>query len=726
MHTVLLFPPSAPLSKCNVFKQVIDELNQNSLLKVSVGNDIHSIQTFLEINPRICCVLYDYDEGGEAISESVHRENPDLPIFAFTSGEADLEVGLDTLRINLHFVSYKSDEAPVMVDRIKSAVEEYIEEIMPPFTKALFDYASQNIYSYCTPGHAGGTAFLQSPVGSIFYDFYGPNIFKSDLSISMTELGALLDHSGKHKEAEEYIANQYGSDHCYIVTNGTSTSNKIIGMHILYDGATILIDRNCHKSLTHLLMMVNAIPIYLQPSRNHYGIMGGTSKEQFTKENIERKLHHLSEQIGRVLPYPEYAVLTNSTYDGFLYQTNYVKENLPIKNIHFDGAWIAYAPFSNIYCNHYGMNGDAPSGKTIYESFSTHKLLAAFSQAATIHVKGAQFDADAFSDSFMMHTSTSPFYPLVASTETASAMMRGRHGQKLMNRALKESFKFRTEVERLRKENAQKEKGWFYDILQPESVGKDIRCFPILPEETWHGFESQKMDHMALDPIKVTLITPGLTSTGKYEDFGIPACLVAKFLDDQKIVVEKTGPYSLLFLFGIGSDRSKSLKLLNELASFKKAFDENQRVEKILPNLYKEAPRFYRKYRIQELAHEIHALYKTQKLCERMNKAYELIPYMAITPYEARQHIIKGAVQRTPLNQLKGKIASEMILPYPPGIPLVLPGEMITEESSLILNFLQTLCVIGDQYPGFETSIHGLNYNDDIGYYTYTISSTES
>jgi lysine decarboxylase len=723
MNTILCFIPTKSTAKKRILEQVIDALNIHSVFNVEICQHVKNASTFLEINPRICAVLYDYDEGGLELCQYMQTENQDLPIFAFTSNQTDLEVDLETLKLNLHFVSYKADQASIMVDRIKHEIEEYIKELIPPFTKALFDYAGKNIYSYCTPGHAGGTAFLQSPVGALFYDFYGPNIFKSDLSISMTELGTLLDHSGKHRDAEEYIANQYGSDHCYIVTNGTSTSNKIIGMHVLYEGATILLDRNCHKSLTHLLMMSKVTPIYLQPARNHYGIMGGTSKDQFTYESIEGKRAKLSLQRNEELPFPHYAVLTNSTYDGFLYRTDYVKNILPIKNIHFDGAWIAYAPFSEIYHNHYGMSGEAPEGKTIYEAFSTHKLLAAFSQSATIHIKGQQFDADSFNDSFMMHTSTSPFYPIVASTETAAAMMRGKHGHKLIQQALKESCKFRKEVERLRKENDSKAQGWFYDILQPESISQEIRCFPVTATENWHGFDGEKMDHMSLDPIKVTLLTPGLNADGSYDDFGIPACLIAKFLNFQNIIVEKTGPYSLLFLFGIGSDRSKSLKLLNELSSFKKRFDENYKIEKIIPNLYQEAPKFYREYRIQELAQAIHQLYIENHLCEKMDEAYELIPHMAMTPYEARQHVIKEEVVKTPLQELKGKVASEMILPYPPGIPLLLPGETITNESLSIIKFLETLCKIGDLYPGFETSIHGLNYSKSIGYYTYTIKT---
>lgn len=721
MNTILAFVPNNSCAKSSVFESVLTYLSTHYQFKIERATHLETVNQYLEIDPRICAVLYDFDEGGLNFCVDIQQHNIDLPIFAFTGSRTFLEVDIQTLKLNLHFISYKADQASIISDRVKSSIKEYVEELIPPFTKALFDYASKNIYSYCTPGHAGGTAFLNSPVGAIFHDFYGPNIFKSDLSISMGELGTLLDHSGKHKEAEEYIAKLYGSDHCYIVTNGTSTSNKIIGMHVISDGVTVVIDRNCHKSLTHLLMMTNVTPIYLTPSRNHYGIIGGISKRQFSKEDIECKRQKLACTLGVELPEPVYAVVTNSTYDGLLYNTDFIKKTLPVPNLHFDAAWIAYAPFSPIYKDHHGIGGAIPDDKVVYESYSTHKLLAAFSQSATIHIRGKQFDNDAFNDSFMMHTSTSPFYPMVASTETAAAMMRGRHGEKLMDNALKEAFTFRHEVERLREENESKQEGWFYDILQPKVVKNEIRCFDLQPEDSWHGFTDCDRDHIYLDPLKITLLTPGLLPQGGYDSFGIPACIVAKFLDYQNIIVEKAGPYSLLFLFGIGSDRSHSLKLLNELSSFKCGFDDNQKVEKLLPNLYSEAPRFYKRYKIQDLAEEIHNIYIKRCLCERMYQAYEKLPQMVMTPYQARQYIVRNKIVKTPLAELKGKVASEMILPYPPGIPLILPGEMVTEESMAIIDFLITLCEIGDIFPGFETSIHGLKYDDKMGYYTYTL-----
>ncbi len=720
MKTVLAFMPHGDDLKQSIFEEVLETFASQHDFKVFSSNQLATVLQHLEINPRICTVLYDFATGGLELCDEIQSMNLDLPIFAFTDRNTYLEVDLKTLKFNLHFFNYRTEQADIIYDRIASSIAEYVEELIPPFTKALFDYATKNKYSYCTPGHAGGTAFLQSPLGALFYDFYGPNIFKSDISVSVSELGSLLDHSGKHKQAEEYIAKLYDSEHCYIVTNGSSTSNKMVAMHVAYDGATVLIDRNCHKSITHFLMMNNVYPIYFTPSRNWYGIIGGISRQQLSTSHIKQKINALSATLNQSLPEPTYAVLTNSTYDGLLYDTELIKKELNVPNLHFDAAWIPYAPFSPIYQKHHAMSGQSLNDKVVYETYSPHKLLAAFSQSALIHVKGKDFDPSTFNDSYMMHASTSPFYPMVASTETAAAMMRGLHGQRLINNALQESFTFRREVERLQKENESKRAGWFYHILQPDSLNDEISCFPLDNGAAWHGFKGD-VEHLSLDPIKITLLTPGLKQNS-YDAFGIPACLIAKYLEYQSIVVEKTGPYSLLFLFGIGSDRSKSLKLLNELTSFKRAFDDNQKIEKILPNLYKEAPRFYRKYTIQKLAEEIHNLYIEHDLCGHMYRAYETQAEMVLTPYHARQHIIKNKVKKIPLEKLEGEVCSEMILPYPPGIPLILPGERITKESRCLLEFLLTLNKIGLEYPGIETSIHGVTWDEQDNAYTHCLS----
>ncbi len=484
----------------------------------------------IEMNPRICGVLFDWDKYSLELCERISKVNEKLPVHAFANEQSTLDISLTDLRLNVHFFEYALGMADDIAIKINQATQEYKDAIMPPFTKALFKYVEEGKYTFCTPGHMGGTAFQKSPVGRIFYDFYGPNTFKADVSISMPELGSLLAHSGPHKEAEEYIARTFNADASYIVTNGTSTSNKIVGMFSAPAGSTVLVDRNCHKSLTHLMMMTDVTPIYFRPTRNAYGILGGIPQNEFSREVIAEKVATTPGASA-----PSYAVITNSTYDGLLYNTQFIKESLDCKHIHFDSAWVPYTNFNRIYEGKCGMSGEAMPGKVFYETQSPHKLLAAFSQASMIHVKG-EVDRESFNEAFMLHTSTSPQYGIVASTETAAAMMRGNTGRKLMQDSIDRAIRFRKEIKRLKGES----EGGFFDVWQPENI-ETTECWKLDPNQDWHGFKNLDDNHMYLDPIKITLLTPGMSKDGELEQSGIPASLVSKYLDEPVIVLYKPG-----------------------------------------------------------------------------------------------------------------------------------------------------------------------------------------
>ncbi len=554
-----------------------------------------------------------------------------------------------------------------------------------------------------------GTAFQHSPIGALFYDFFGANTFKADVSVSVGELGSLLDHSGPHRDAEKYIAETFNADRSYIVTNGTSTANKIIGLYSAPAGSTVLIDRNCHKSLTHLMMMSNVIPIYLRPTRNAYGILGGIPQSEFKHETIEKRVKETPNAT-----WPVHAVVTNSTYDGLFYNTGFIKNTLDVKSIHFDSAWVPYTNFSPIYQGLAGMSGGRTEGKVIYETQSTHKLLAAFSQASMIHVKG-EINEATFNEAFMMHTSTSPFYPIVASTETAAAMMRGNVGRRLIDESIDRAIRFRKEIKRLREESD----SWFFDVWQPENIGTK-ECWELKPEDKWHGFRNIDQEHMYLDPIKVTLLTPGLNGDGTMAERGIPASIVSKYLDDRGVIVEKTGPYNLLFLFSFGIDNTKAMGLLRELCNFRRDYDRNLEIKEAIPSLYKKDPSFYDGMRLQELAQGIHKLIVEHDLPNMMFHAFETLPKMVMTPFEAFQRELNGEVEEVRIQDMQDKVNANMILPYPPGVPLVMPGEMLTADNRAVLDFMLMLCEIGEHFPGFETDIHGA-YRQPDGSYTVKV-----
>ncbi len=705
MNIIAIMGPHNAFYKDEPIRELDGALNAQGFQTI-YPKDANDLLKLIEHNPRICGVVFDWDEYSQDLCSEIQLLNEYLPLYAFINTHSSMDVSINEMRMAMWFFEYGLGVSEEIAQRIRQYTNEYIDTITPPLTKALFNYVKEGKYTFCTPGHMAGTAFQKSPVGTLFYDFFGANTLKADISISVTELGSLLDHTGPHLEAEEYVARTFGAEQSYMVTNGTSTSNKIVGMYAAAAGSTVLIDRNCHKSLTHLLMMSDIIPIWLKPTRNALGILGGIPKREFTKESIALKVA----QTERAT-WPVHAVITNSTYDGLLYNTQYIKETLDVPSIHFDSAWVPYTNFHPIYQGLSGMSGDRTPGKVIYETQSTHKLLAAFSQASLIHIKG-DYDEETFNEAYMMHTTTSPNYSIVASIETAAAMLRGNPGKRLINRSVERALHFRREVQRLREES----EGWFFDIWQPEGVDEP-ECWPIQPgEEDWHGFKEADADHMYLDPIKVTILTPGMSELGVMAEEGIPAALVAKFLDERGVVVEKTGPYNLLFLFSIGIDKTKAMSVLRGLTEFKRAYGLNLRVKNMLPDLYAEDPDFYRNMRIQDLAQGIHRLIREHDLPRLMLQAFATLPEMKMTPHQMFQQQVKGNVETVDISQLVGRISANMILPYPPGVPVVMPGEMITGQSRAVLDFLLMLCTIGKHYPGFETDIHGAKLTEEGQY----------
>lgn len=698
-------------------KQKTDFLNNLSEITYRRGynsiytDDLEDAISTIKHNARIVSVVLDWQTFKLEDFEIISHINPDLPVFAVYLNHSEIDLAPSNFKLNLDFLQYDQHLAHEDADRIGIAVRNYIDKILPPFTKALMHHVEERKYTFCTPGHMGGTAFTRSPVGAIFYDFYGENTFKSDISISVPELGSLLDHSGLHQKAEEYIAETFNSDYSYIVTNGTSTSNKMVGMFSASDGDTVLVDRNCHKSICHFMMMTNVKPIYFKPTRNAYGILGGIPQREFSKECIEQKITESKLDAG----WPTYVVITNSTYDGLLYNTEFIKQSLDIKHLHFDSAWVPYTNFHPIYQGKYGMSGENRDNQIIFETHSTHKLLAAFSQASMIHIKGT-IDKDVMNECFMMHTSTSPLYQITASCEIAAAMMKGNRGYNLMNRSIKRANNFRNEIRKLKNIH----KDWFFDVWQPDT-SMDAQCWELKSNETWHGFKNQDDNHIFLDPIKVTVITPGIKND-VLDDFGIPAAIVAMFLDEHGVIVEKTGPYTLLFLFSIGINRPKSMKLITILNNFKAEFDQNKLVKDIIPSLYNQYPEFYKDMRIQELARKIHNLMKEYNLPDMMYRAFDCLPSIEMTPYNAFQSLIKGKTKIIKLRELIDEISAVMVLPYPPGVPLIMPGEKITPESRAVLDYLIMLEEIGLEVPGFATDIHGLEKDDNNRFVIKVIS----
>ena len=433
----------------------------------------------------IQAVLLNWDLGTE--DEGSHRQAMDLlgklrerhgevPVFLLAERRtATRTITIEVAEIVDEFVWLLEDTPDFIAGRILAAIGRYRASVLPPYARALADYSRLREHSWSAPGHQGGIAFTKIPAGRAFFDFYGENLFRTDMGIERGQLGSLLDHTGPVLNSERYAARVFGAHRSYSGVVGTSGSNRTIMQACMSDGDLVLLDRNCHKSIEQGLILTGARPIYLLPTRNRYGIIGPISPSQLEPEALQSKTEASPLTRDLVASRPVYSVITNCTYDGLCYNAARAQDLLEksCDRIHFDEAWYGYARFNPIYEGHFAMRGDpaSHSGATVFATHSTHKLLAALSQASYIHIRDGRgaIDHHQFNQAYMMHTTTSPLYPIVASNDIASAMMDGRAGYSLTQEVIQEAVDFRQTVGRIRR-TFQERGDWFFKPWNAEVV----------------------------------------------------------------------------------------------------------------------------------------------------------------------------------------------------------------------------------------------------------------
>jgi arginine decarboxylase len=649
--------------------------------------------------------------------EEVRRKNADVPIYVYGETKTSRHLPNDILR-ELHGFIHMFEDTPEFVARhIIREAKSYLESVQPPFFKALLDYAEDGSYSWHCPGHSGGVAFLKSPVGQMYHQFYGENMLRADVCNAVEELGQLLDHNGAIGESERNAARIFNADHCFFVTNGTSTSNKIVWHHTVAPGDVVVVDRNCHKSVLHAIIMTGAVPVFLKPTRNHYGIIGPIPQSEFEPATIQAKIkaNPLLKGVDAKKVKPRVLTLTQSTYDGVLYNTETIKKMLDgyVANLHFDEAWLPHAAFNPFYGTYHAMGKkrERPMHSVVYATQSIHKLLAGISQASHVLVQDSQktkLDRHLFNEAYLMHTSTSPQYSIIASCDVAAAMMEPPGGTALVEESIAEALDFRRAMRKVDEEYG---KDWWFKVWGPDELVDDGigRADSWIIKGTgksskWHGFGKLADGFNMLDPIKATIVTPGLDLNGKFDKNGIPASIVTKFLAEHGVIVEKTGLYSFFIMFTIGITKGRWNSLLTALQQFKDDYDRNQPMWRILPE-FCQKHRAYERMGLRDLCQHVHTLYAKYDIARLTTDMYlsDLTP--AMKPSDAYSQIAHRNTERVPVDELLGRITTSLVTPYPPGIPLLIPGEVFNKK---IVDYLKFAREFNVQCPGFETDIHGL------------------
>lgn len=496
-------------------------------------------------------------------------------------------------------------------------LNDFDDRAQTPFWTAYKNYVIENNDSWHTPGHSGGSSFRHSPYIHDFYDFYGRNVFAGDLSVSVDSLGSLSEGNQVIGRALEAAASTFEVAKTYFVTNGSSTSNKIILEAVLRDGDTVIVDRNCHKSVHYGLIQARANPVYLTSVLNpDYGIFAPPGLEEI-RQKIE------------AYPHARLLVLTGCTYEGLLIDLKSVVSLAHARGIKvfIDEAWFAYSLFHPLYRPYSAIHAGAD-----YITHSAHKVVSAFSQASYIHVNDPDFDADFFHEIYSIYSSTSPKYQLIASLDICRKQLE-MEGYMIISSLLEH-------VAVLRKYMAS---------------FNHIRI--IGPEEFKKAFPHFEQDSMGHDPLKILIDVSDLDhSTSEIHRF---------LLDEIGLEIEKYTHSTILVLLTFGGTRSKVIRLYNALRKLDQkkvaipVFKHKRKVPDSIPSIQLACP-----------------------LAEAFFGERECVDY----------------------EDSVGRISAGLVSPYPPGIPLLVPGQRIEKTH---IDYIKSL---GSQKLNIQGAFNGQIY----------------
>ena len=633
-----------------------------------------------------------------------------------------------------HTISFDMERIAVVIDVTSTSINDYkgvIEQIvasyealiLPPFFKALSDYVGDNNAQFDCPGHQGGQFFAKHPTGRAFYDFFGEHIFRADLCNADVKLGDLLIHEGFAHDAQAHAATVYNADKTYFVLNGTSSANKVVLNALLTPGDIILYDRNNHKSICHGgLVMSGATPIYLETARNPFGSIGGILEHCFDESYIRNLIGEKNPNKAKAERPIRLAVIQLGTYDGTIYNARQVVDKIGhlCDYIFFDSAWVGYEQFIPMMkdCSPLLLEL-GPNDPGILVTQSVHKQQAGFSQTSQIHKKDKHIkgqdryvDHKRFNNSFMMHASTSPFYPLFASLDVNAKIHEGELGKQLWRECIEVGIDARKSVlshcKYLRPLVPPIVHGKKWEEGNTQDMANDVSYFAFEPNAKWHSFNGCGEGQYFIDPCKFQLITPGINvETGAYEDFGIHANILANYLRENRIIPEKCDLNTILFLMTPAESKAKMDALVNQLVHFEELIDRNAPMEEVLPSIYYSHIDKYKGYHIRQLCQEMHDFYKDRNVSTLQQRLFskEYFPEYVMNPQEANFEFQRNKGELVPLDEAEGRIALEGALPYPPGVLCVQPGE---RWSRTACDYFLALEEGINQLPGFAPEIQGV------------------
>lgn len=651
----------------------------------------------------------------------------DLPVFVVAGGDED--VNLDLHRIT-GVLARDMERADFFGDMVDTAAAAYDDEVLPPFFGALTRYERHAYSAFDCPGHQGGQFFMRHPAGRRFVDFFGHNLFRADLCNADVSMGDLLIHEGVPYDAEAHAAEVFNSDETYFVLNGTSSSNKVALGALLTPGDLVLFDRNNHKSIHHgALLLSGARPIYLEAARNAFGLIGGIDEHCFDEEYIRARVAKVVPGRSSEARPIRLAVIQLGTYDGTIYNARQVVDRIGglCDYILFDSAWVGYEQFIPMMRDCSPLLLDlGPDDPGILVTQSVHKQQAGFSQASQIHKKDSHIrgqaryvNHDRFNNAFMMQASTSPFYPMFAALDVNAEMHANGSGERLWAHAVEVGIEARKLIlancNLIRPFVPERVDGVPWQDAPTSEIARRREFFAFEPGERWHGFNGYAKDQYFVDPNKLLLTTPGIdVATEQYEDFGIPATILANYLRENGVVPEKCDLNSILFLLTPAETIPKVQNLVAHLMRFEELIRDDAPLAEVLPTVCAAHSQRYGGYTIRQLAQEMHDFYRQRDIKQLQKVMFREahFPSVACAPNLANDEFTRGNVELVTIRDIEGRVAAEGALPYPPGILCVVPGEIWgAEQRDYFLALEEGLNLL----PGFATELQGVHLIEDAG-----------
>jgi arginine decarboxylase len=663
---------------------------------------------------------------GTLLGKYIHQFRPELDIYYIT--DTSLTHLDDTTVKTFRRIFYRMEDLQELHLSIISGINERYET---PFFTALTEYSKRPISVFHAMPISRGNSVFKSRWISDFGDFYGRNVFLAETSATNGGLDSLLQPMGPMKKAQQKAAKAYGAEHTFFVTNGTSTSNKIVQQALIKPGDVVLIDRDCHKSHHYGLVLAGAFPAYLDSYPIEEYSMYGAVPLRVIKE----KLIALS-KAGR-LDKVKMLSLTNCTFDGLVYNVEKVMEEVlaikPDMVFLWDEAWFAFASFTYTFKQRTGMyvaqklfhkyktaayreqylahinslkKGEMPSMPNpdkvkirVYATQSTHKTLSSFRQGSMIQIWDEEFSrtvSDAFHEAYMTHTTTSANYQIVASLDAGRRQVE-LEGYELVEKSIEMAMILRSKMK-----DHPKLGTYFHFLSQNDLIPKEYRASGnneyYTVEKGWNRMEeSWEKDEFVLDPTKITL------SVGKAGITG-DAFKNKYLMDCFSIQVNKTSRNTVLLMTNIGTTRGSVTFLINALLQIADELEENNR------SLNKREAEIS-KQQIQSLIKDVPPLPNFSSFQNSFLAAPGVpggnLREAFFLGYEEElcEYVLLNDCLVALANQ-KELVSTSFVIPYPPGFPILVPGQLVSKE---IIQFMLALDV---------KEIHG--YRADLGLKVFT------